>query len=225
MKLREYIEQEYNKVKEEYKQNKLKLEQEYNKISKSIKEIANEYNILPYTLNECGKKIEDIWLRKYNASEKPCFVTNYYDVWEHEYILKINNYDYNNYYKKQLSLRSLLIRTKEILENKERYISIKKSELHGFSKYKNIELLDKISEYDSTSNINGELTGKLSGHKTFMFGSIGGSIAGELKGNSNSNYEDYLLIKYTYDLDLEVEDYMLDTMTLEQTINVLGSEV
>jgi len=58
-----------------------------------------------------------------------------------------------------------------------------------------------------------------------MFGSIGGYVEGNVKGNSNSNYEDYLLIKYTYDLDLELEDYMLEDMTLEQTIRILESQV
>jgi len=94
MKLKEYIEKEYNKTKEEYNQNKIKLEIEYNEITKSIEEIAKEYDILPYELKECGKEIEDIWLRKYSKKEKPHFVTYYDDIWKNEYILRINNYDY-----------------------------------------------------------------------------------------------------------------------------------
>lgn len=218
MNLREYIKQEYEKCKEEYSQNKIKLEEEYNYIISKIEEKSNEYNIKKYELPMCGKKLETIYIKE-GRTKKDFYCTTYYDAIFPEKVkdqIWISKYD--EILNKQECLKTILYRTKEVLDNKEQYISIKKEELNSFAKYKNIEILDKIGEYCDNSNIKGNIEGYLSGSKALGFGSIGGNIEGKLNGQSNANYEDSILIKYTYDLDYELEDYILDDLTLEKVL-------
>lgn len=221
MKLKEYLEQEYNKLKEEYKKNKIELEKEYDKVVKEIKETAKQYDInedsYEYLLKKCGERIGDIWLAKCGVDET--IMLTVYKPFNDNYIKKFFTYVYNELCDKQISLKAKLLITKEILDNKEQYITINKKQLNDFAKYKNIEILGTTGEYNAHSKTKGDLDGYLKGSKALWFGSINGEINGSLESKSKAHYEDDLLIKFTYDLDYEVEDYMLDDITLETILN------
>lgn len=129
--------------------------------------------------------------------------------------------------------KSLLVRIKDILDNKEHYVTINKKDLYKISKYRNVNLLSKTGEYNasssSCSDTSGSLNGGFSGHSFLGCGSIGGNISGNLdshsESHSNAHYQEDIIVKITYNLDYEIEDYMLDNITFEEILDKLDKSV
>ncbi len=108
------------------------------------------------------------------------------------------------------NLKNRLIKLNKIINNNEQLISLKRDQLKGFT-YDKIILEVGISGLgQSNSNIKGNIKGNMSGSSFLGFGDIGGYIDGFVDGNSNSKYEDYILIKYKYNLDYEIEECLFD---------------
>ena len=98
----------------------------------------------------------------------------------------------------------------EILNNDEHIISLKRTELEKFSKGKIILEVGTSAIGNSNSNIKGKLSGGIDGSSFLGFGNIDGSISGSLNGTSNAHYEEYILVKYKYNLDYEIEEFLFN---------------
>ena len=107
-------------------------------------------------------------------------------------------------------LLNKLNKINEILNNDEHIISLKRNELEMFSKGKIILEVGTSAIGNSNSNIKGKLSGGIDGSSFFGFGSIDGSISGSLNGTSNAHYEEYILVKYKYNLDYEIEEFLFN---------------
>lgn len=107
-------------------------------------------------------------------------------------------------------LKEKMIKLNKIINNNEQLISLKRDELEHFSYNKIILEVGTSGIGQSNSNIDGKIDGGFSGSSFLGFGDIGGNINGYVKGNSNSKYEDYILIKYKYNLDYEIDEFLFD---------------
>lgn len=107
-------------------------------------------------------------------------------------------------------LKNNMIKINEILNNNERIISLKRNELDKFSYNKIILDSGTCAEGKSNSNINGNIKGGIGGSSFLGFGSIDGSMKGNIEGKSNANYEEYIIIRYKYNLDFEIEEFLFD---------------
>ena len=116
-----------------------------------------------------------------------------------------------NQIKQQLPiLLEKMNKINEILNNDEHIISLKREQLDKFSKGKIILEVGTSAIGNSNSNIKGKLSGGIDGSSFLGFGSIDGSISGSLNGTSNSHYEEYILVKYKYNLDYEIEEFLFN---------------
>ena len=107
-------------------------------------------------------------------------------------------------------LKNNMIKINEILNNSERLISLKRNELDKFSYNKIILDSGTLAEGNSNSNINGNIKGGIGGSSFLGFGSIDGSMKSNIDGKSNANYKEYIIIKYKYNLDFEIEEFLFD---------------
>ena len=107
-------------------------------------------------------------------------------------------------------LKEKMIKLNKIINNNEQLISLKKDDLEQFSYNKIILEVGTNGIGQNNSNIDGKIKGGMSGSSFLGFGSIDGSVDGFIKGNSNSKYEDYILIKYKYNLDYDIDEILFD---------------
>ena len=112
--------------------------------------------------------------------------------------------------QEKTNLLNKLNKINEILNNDVHVISLKRTELKNFSKGKIILEVGTSAIGNSKSNIKGYLNGGLDGRSFLGFGNIDGSISGSIKGNSNVHYEEYILVKYKYNLDYEIEEFLFN---------------
>lgn len=221
MKLIDYLKSEYEKKKEEYSTNKDILNEKYQDVLKEFNRDIERYNIktdfVPeFTLKE---NMKNIHINKYQNREG-YYVSDYCGFPKSESsIYSVEKYNWQLH--KLNEIRYLLVEIKEIMKNKPQHISIKKENLPTFEKYKNIKFVDKLGDYKSSSSYKSSLSGEISGSSFLGCGSIGGYIKGSSSRSSKASYDDCVLIEYTYDLDYEIEDYMLDTISVESIICVL----
>ena len=181
MKLKELFKKHYDLLKEEYQTmcDRLPIaREEERKEEKRLREEGFDYNDIYFNRNYCASTLNDI------RSE----------------ITKIQ--------KEQPILIGKLNKINEILNNNEHIISLKRTELERFSKGKIILEVGTSGIGNSNSNIKGKLSGGIDGSSFFGFGSIDGSISGSLNGTSNAHYEEYILVKYKYNLDYEIEEFL-----------------
>ena len=229
MKLKEYFEKEFDKNKNEYNILKEKMDIEIERINKIIENNVKEYGCKYMEVEvKPFKKCKNIVIEWSNNNK---YITYEADVWSLRYGQHTiaSTTEYNRIIDKLNDKRDIITMIKDILNNKERYVSINKSKLFGASNYYNIELLTKSGEYNASSFINGKIEGNLDGgfdgSKAFGFGSIGGSIEGNLdgyiKGKSDAEYDEKIIAKITYNLDYELDDYELDILTIENVLEVL----
>lgn len=225
MKVIEYLKQEYDKLKTEHSYVKYELSRKYNEVINEIEEKRKQYNILSnierdIILNEC---IHPICICHNNNRKVFYFaeMNPYIENCETEiYSIK----EYNLLLQQLIELKTLLNTIKELIDNKPQYTSIKKEKLLIFGKYKNIKILDKLDYYKSSSTYESSLNGKISGKSFLGSGSIGGYLEGKQSGSSNAIYDNDILIEFTYDLDYELEDYMLDDIDVKKIIKSYKGE-
>lgn len=229
MKLKEYFEKEYEKNKNEYSFLKTKMDIEIEKINKIIENNAKEYDCKNVNVEvKPFKKCKNIVIEWYNGNKYITYEADLLHLRYDQHTIASTK-EYNRIIDELNDKRKIITMIKDILNNKERYVSINKSKLFGASNYYNIELVTKSSEYNASSSINGKIEGNLDGGldggKAFGFGSIGGSIEGNLdgyiKGKSNTEYDEKIIAKITYNLDYELEDYELDILTIENVLKDL----
>lgn len=224
MKIIDYLKSEYEKLKEEYSTEKNILNEKYSNVIDELERDKKRFNIetdfVPeFTLKE---NMKNIFIYKYHDKDS-YYISDYGGYHEFETcIYSVEKYNWQLY--KLNEVRDLLTKVKEIIENKPQHISIKKEKLPTFEKYKNIKFLDKLGDYKSSSQYKSSLSGEISGSSFLGCGSIGGYINGSSSGSSKASYDDCVLIEYTYDLDYEIEDYMLDTISVESIILVLKGQ-
>jgi len=224
MKIIDYLKSEYEKKKEEYSTNKDILNEKYDDVISEFNRDIERFNIktdfVPeFTLKE---KMKNIYINKYQNREG-YYVSDYCGFPKSETsIYSIEKYNWQLHILNEI--RDLLIEIKEIMENKPQHISIKKEKLPTFEKYKNIKFVDKLGNYKSSSSYKSSMNGEISGSLFLGCGSIGGYINENSLGSSKASYDDCVLIEYTYDLDYELEDYMLDTISVESIILALKGE-
>ena len=107
-------------------------------------------------------------------------------------------------------LKEKMIKLNKIINNNEQLISLMKDDLEQFSYNKIILEVGTNGIGQSNSSIDGKIKGGMSGSSFLGFGDIGGNIDGYIKGNSNSKFEDYILIKYKYNLDYDIDEFLFD---------------
>ena len=224
MKLIDYLKIEYEKKKEEYSTNKNLLTKKYNDVISELEQDKKRYKIETEFVPEftLDKNMKNIYINKYQNRDG-YYISDYCGFSKAETsIYSVEKYNWQLH--KLDEVRDLLTRVKEIIENKPQHISIKKENLPTFEKYKNIKFVDKLGNYKSSSQYSSSLNGEISGSSFLGCGSIDGYIKGNSSGSSKASYDDCVLIEYTYDLDYEIEDYMIDTMSVESVILVLKGQ-
>lgn len=112
--------------------------------------------------------------------------------------------------KKALKLKNNMIKLNKILNNNEQLISLKRNKLTDFAYNKIILDIGKSAVGNSNSSINGDIKGSIGGSSFLGFGSMGGNIKGCVNGESSANYEEYILVKYKYNLDFEIEEFLFN---------------
>lgn len=112
--------------------------------------------------------------------------------------------------KQQSILLEKMNKINEILNNDEHIISLQRKQLDKFSRGKVILEIGTSAIGNSNANIKGKLNGRIDGNSFLGFGNINGSINGNLNGTSNSYYEEYILVKYRYNLDYEIEEFLFN---------------
>ena len=183
MKLKELFKKHYDLLKEEYQtmcNNELNIKEREKVEEKRLKEEGYDDLDIHFNKNYCATRL-------YNIREE------------------------KNYTKTQKPiLIDKLNKINEILNNDEHIISLKRIELEKFSKGKIILEVGTSAIGNSNSNIKGKLSGDIDGSSFLGFGSIDGSISGNLNGTSNAHYEEYILVKYKYNLDYEIEEFLFN---------------
>ncbi len=226
MKIIDYLKSEYEKKKEEYSTNKNLLTKKYNDVLSEFERDKERYKIETKFVPEftLDRDMENIYINKYqNRDRDSYYISDYCGFPKAETsIYSVEKYNWQLH--KLNEIRELLIQIKEIIENKPQHISIKKENLPTFEKYKNIKFVDKLGDYKSSSQYKSSLSGEMSGSSFLGCGSINGYVEGSSSGSSKASYDDCVLIEYTYDLDYEIEDYMLDTMSVESVILALKGQ-
>ena len=183
MTLKELFKKHYDLLKEEYQTmcDRLPIaREEERKEEKKLREEGFDYSDIYFNKNNCSSTLTDI------------------------------RSEINKIQKKQPVLIDKLNKINEILNNNEHIISLKRTELEKFSKGKIILEVGTSAIGNSNSNIKGKLSGEIDGSSFLGFGSINGSISGSLNGASNSHYEEYILVKYKYNLDYEIEEFLFN---------------
>ena len=183
MKLKELFKKHYDLLKEEYQTmcDRLPIaREEERKEEKRLREEGFDYTDIYFNKNYCASTLNNI-------------------------ISEINEI-----LKEQPILIDKLNKINEILNNDESIISLKRNELEKFSKGKIILEVGTNAIGDSNSNIKGKLSGGIDGSSFLGFGSVNGSITGSLNGTSNAHYEEYILVKYKYNLDYEIEEFLFN---------------
>ena len=191
MKIKELIEKKYKEFEKEYDEKNeriLKVKQELKEIEEALKEKGYYSGHNPFG--------------RYSGSS-----CNYFG----------DDYDWFTLDKEKTELnqdiprlKEKLIKLNKIINNNEQLISLKRDVLEQFSYNKIILEVGTSGIGQSNSNIDGKINGGMSGSSFLGFGSIDGNINGYIKGNSNSEYEDYILIKYKYNLDYEINEKLFD---------------
>lgn len=183
MKLKELFKKHYDLLKEEYQTicDKLPVaREEERKEEKRLREEGFDYTDIYFNRNNCSSTLTDIRCE----------------------INKIKN--------RQPILIDKMNKINEILNNDEHIISLKRTELDKFSKGKIILEAGTSAVGNSNSNIKGKLSGGIDGSSFLGFGNVNGSISGSLNGTSNAHYEEYILVKYKYNLDYEIEEFLFN---------------
>lgn len=191
MKLIELIQKYYDEYKNEYQ---LKNDRK-NIVDKELKE-KEEY------LREQGYFSGHNPFGRYSRSSEKYFGDDY--DW---FVLDAEQKELNNDIP---YLKEKLIKLNKIINNNEQLISLKRDVLKQFSYNKIILEVGTSGIGQSNSKIDGKINGNMSGSSFLGFGDIGGSIDGYIKGNSNSEYEEYILIKYKYNLDYDIDEFLFD---------------
>lgn len=139
---------------------------------------------------------------------------DYYEIYQNKNNCASTLYDIRSEIakikKQQPILLEKLNKINEILNNGEHIISLKRTQLDKFSRGKIILEVGTSAIGNSSANINGKLSGGIDGSSFLGFGSINGSISGDLNGTSNAHYEEYILVKYKYNLDYEIEEFLFN---------------
>lgn len=181
--LKELFKKHYDLLKEEYQTmcDRLPIaREEERKEEKRLREKDFDYTDIYFNKNNCASTLNDI------------------------------RSEINKIQKERPILIDKLNKINEILNNNEHIISLKRTELEKFSKGKIILEVGTSAIGNSNSNIKGKLSGGIDGSSFFGFGSIDGSISGSLNGTSNAHYEEYILVKYKYNLDYEIEEFLFN---------------
>ena len=181
--LKELFQKHYNLLKEEYQTicDRLPIaKEEEKKEEKRLREEGIDYTDIYFNKNNCASTLNNI------------------------------RSEINKIQKERPILIDKLNKINEILNNDEHIISLKRTELEKFSKGKIILEVGTSAVGNSNSNIKGKLSGGIDGSSFLGFGSINGSISGSLNGTSNAHYEEYILVKYKYNLDYEIEEFLFN---------------
>lgn len=183
MKLKELFQKHYNLLKEEYQtmcNNEPNIKEREKTEEKRLKEEGYDDLDIYFNKNYCATKLYSIREEKNHTKTQKPILID-----------KLNKIN-------------------EILNNDEHIISLKRTELEKFSKGKIILEVGTSAIGNSNSNIKGKLNGDIDGSSFLGFGSIDGSISGSLNGTSNAHYEEYILVKYKYNLDYEIEEFLFN---------------
>ena len=179
------------------------FQKHYDLLKKEYQEICDR---LPIAIEEKQDEFKKIREEGYDEldiefNQVPCSLVSNYKMLEWEIDTKEPN---------KSILLNKLNKINEILNNDEHIISLKRTELENFSKGKIILEVGTSAIGNSKSNIKGKLSGGIDGSSFFGFGNINGSINGSLNGTSNAHYEEYILVKYKYNLDYEIEEFLFN---------------
>lgn len=183
MKVGDLLHKQYDLIKKEYQEIYDRLpvaKKEEQEEEQRLREQGYDYNDIYFNKNNCGFILRNI----------------------RNEIEKIN--------EQKPILIDKLNKINEILNNNEHIISLKRTELEKFSKGKIILEVGTSAIGNSNSNIKGKLSGGIDGSSFLGFGNIDGSINGSLNGTSNAHYEEYILVKYKYNLDYEIEEFLFN---------------
>lgn len=183
MKVGDLLHKQYDLIKKEYQEIYDRLpvaKKEEQEEEQRLREQGYDYNDIYFNKNNCGFILRNI----------------------RNEIEKIN--------EQKPILIDKLNKINEILNNNEHIISLKRTELEKFSKGKIILEVGTSAIGNSNSNIKGKLSGGIDGISFLGFGNIDGSINGSLNGTSNAHYEEYILVKYKYNLDYEIEEFLFN---------------
>ena len=183
MKVGDLLHKQYDLIKKEYQEicDRLPVaKKEEQEEEQRLREQGYDYNDIYFNKNNCGFILRNI----------------------RNEIEKIN--------EQKPILIDKLNKINEILNNNEHIISLKRTELEKFSKGKIILEVGTSAIGNSNSNIKGKLSGGIDGISFLGFGNIDGSINGSLNGTSNAHYEEYILVKYKYNLDYEIEEFLFN---------------
>ena len=177
-------------------------------LNKYYEKFKNEYEPLPRKLSELDSKIETERYRLNDIGVNPDN-PNYHDR-DKCSNFKYLKWEYNYEKEKALKLKNNMIKLNKILNNNEQLISLKRNKLNAFA-YNKIRLdVGKSAIGDFKSTITSDIKGSIGGSSFLGFGSVGGNIKGYIDGESSANYEEYILVKYKYNLDFEIEEFLFD---------------
>ena len=137
------------------------------------------------------------------------------DYWRYSHYSDDRVWEQNNARIKKLKndivvLKEKMTKLTTIKNNNEQLISLSRKDLNSFSFDKIILEVGTSGLGESNAELQGSLKGGMSGSSFLGFGSIGGSIKGSINGSSSSKYEDYILIRYKYDLDYVIDEIIFD---------------
>lgn len=194
LKIKELLEKQYNSLKEEYQLT-------CDRLPIAIKEQQDEYEKI---------RKENYDTLDIHFNKAPYSLINKYKILESEIATRQSN--------KPILLKKLN-KINEILNNDAHIISLKRNELEKFSKGKIILEVGTSAIGNSNSNIKGKIDGGINGSSVLGFGGINGSINGYIDGKTSSHYEEYILVKYKYNLDYQIEEFLFD---INDYLNIKG---
>lgn len=178
-------------------------------LNKYYEKFKNEYEPLPRKLSELDSKIKTERYRLIDIGVMFPDNPNYHDR-DKCSNFKYLKWQYNHEKEKALKLKNNMIKLNKILNNNEQLISLKRNKLTDFAYNKIILGIGKSAVSNSNSSINGDIKGSIGGSSFLGFGSVGGNIKGYIDGESSANYEEYILVKYKYNLDFEIEEFLFN---------------